>query len=118
MRAAPRRIWPRCPPRSSPTWWPVRTGDKAMRPQPHHDEPISPDEINVDGARLDRARDVLRRGVDENAFPGAVVCALRRGQIFLHEAVGTLDGERPAATNTIYDLASLTKPLATAASTL
>lgn len=89
-----------------------------MRPQPHHDEPISPDEINVDGARLDRARDVLRRGVDENAFPGAVVCALRRGQIFLHEAVGTLDGERPAATSTIYDLASLTKPLATAASTL
>ena len=81
-------------------------------------EPISPEEINVDGRRLARAVDVLRAGIDEGAMPGAAVCALRRGRIFLHEALGTTDGTRPATVETIYDLASVTKPMATASSVL
>lgn len=52
------------------------------------------------------------------ALPGGVVCALRGGQVFLHQAVGTLDGTRLATTETLYDLASLTKPMATAACVL
>ena len=81
-------------------------------------EPISPEEVNVDARRLARAVEVLRQGIDEDALPGAVVCALRRGQMFLHEALGTVDGDRPASIDTVYDLASVTKPLATAASVL
>lgn len=49
-------------------------------------------------------------------MPGGVVCAFRRGELFLHHAFGTRDDEQPATLDTIYDLASLTKPLATAAS--
>nr|CAA9232977.1 Beta-lactamase class C-like and penicillin binding proteins (PBPs) superfamily [uncultured Armatimonadetes bacterium] len=51
-------------------------------------------------------------------MPGAQVCALRRGQMFLHAALGTLDGERAVTTDTVYDLASVTKPMATAATLL
>jgi serine-type D-Ala-D-Ala carboxypeptidase len=65
-----------------------------------------------------RALDVLRRGIDDDAMPGSVVCALRHGKPILHEALGTLDGTRPTALDTIYDLASVTKPMATASSVL
>lgn len=79
---------------------------------------INPADVNVDERRLARALDVLRAGMDEGALPGGVVCALRRGQVFLHQAFGTLDGARPATTDTLYDLASVTKPMATGASVL
>lgn len=78
-----------------------------------------PGEVGVDKARLARALDVLKRGIlDEGAAPGATVCVLRRGRVVLHEAVGTLDGERPAKVDSLYDLASITKPMATASSVL
>ena len=64
------------------------------------------------------AVDALRRGVHEDVMPGATVCAFRKGQMFLHEGFGTLDSVRPTTTDTIYDLASLTKPMATASSIL
>lgn len=74
--------------------------------------------MDVDEDRLARAVSLLEKGINEGALPGGVVCALRRGRVFLHQAVGTLDGTRPATTETLYDLASLTKPMATAASIL
>ncbi len=72
----------------------------------------------MDERRLARAVSVLEDGIGEGALPGGVVCALRHGKVFLHQAVGTLDGTRPATTETLYDLASVTKPMATAASVL
>lgn len=66
--------------------------------------------------RLARARDLLRAGVGNGAMPGGVVCLFRGGEPVLLDAFGTLDDSRPAATDTLYDLASLTKPLATASS--
>ncbi len=72
----------------------------------------------VNAVRVQRAVDVLKRGVEFGAMPGAVVCAYRNGSLFLHEAIGTTNGETPARTSTLYDLASLTKPLATASSVL
>ena len=72
----------------------------------------------VSRARLEQAIVVLKRGIDKGAMPGATVCALRRGQIFLHEALGTLDETRPVQKNSLYDLASLTKPMATGTSLL
>jgi CubicO group peptidase (beta-lactamase class C family) len=77
-----------------------------------------PESVNVSSQRLARAVEVLREGVAAGAMPGATVCAFRGGQMFLHEAVGTLGSQRPTATDTIYDLASITKPMATASSVL
>jgi CubicO group peptidase (beta-lactamase class C family) len=63
------------------------------------------------------ARRVLQRAVAEQAFPAAVIEVGRANQALWSEAFGTLsfDDDSPAARlDTIFDLASLTKVLATA----
>lgn len=79
---------------------------------------ISAPAVKVNPSRLERAVAVLEEAIQEGAMPGATVCAFRHGQMFLHEAIGTLDGTRPVTDDTLYDLASLTKPMATGASLL
>ena len=51
-------------------------------------------------------------------MPGAVAVVTHRGKTVLREAFGTLDGKTPTEPGTLYDLASLTKPLATASTLL
>jgi CubicO group peptidase (beta-lactamase class C family) len=68
--------------------------------------------------KLSRFLEVLEEGVTAEAMPGGVVCVFQNGELLLKEAFGTTDGNVPATTETLYDLASLTKPLATAASVL
>lgn len=61
---------------------------------------------------------LMQRALGEGVFPGAVLLAARYEQIFIHRAYGVVDpfSRRDLECDTIYDLASLTKPLATAAS--
>src|SRR4051794_10478558 len=62
-----------------------------------------------------RALGVLRRGIDARVFPGAAFAVLNRGTRTAG-SVGhfTYESDSPAVTpSTIYDLASLTKPIAT-----
>jgi CubicO group peptidase (beta-lactamase class C family) len=50
-----------------------------------------------------------------SAFPGAVACVLHEGELVFHHAVGnraTIPTLVPNTVDTIYDLASLTKPMA------
>jgi CubicO group peptidase (beta-lactamase class C family) len=64
---------------------------------------------------------MLREGIRTRVFPGAVLFVRHKGQIRVHQAIGltsSLPDSPPAQINTIYDLASLTKPLATASSIL
>lgn len=55
---------------------------------------------------------VVRRGLNANAYPGCQVLVARNGSIALHQAYGTTDGTQPVTTETIYDLASVTKIMA------
>ena len=58
----------------------------------------------------------LQAAVDEKVFPGAVLFVRYHGNICYHQAVGVtsaLPSQSPTSLKTIYDLASLTKPLAT-----
>ncbi|HTN43279.1 MAG TPA: serine hydrolase domain-containing protein [Nitrospiria bacterium] len=58
----------------------------------------------------------LNNAVDEGVFPGAVLLAAWRGEVRVHEAVGfaALKPRKISMTRfTIFDLASLTKPIAT-----
>ncbi len=59
---------------------------------------------------------LMRQAVDDGVFPGAVLLVSKNGQCVCHEAFGSRDLiARPAMTiDTVFDLASLTKPLATA----
>ena len=66
-------------------------------------------------ARLKNAFEILDRGVADRAFPGGVLAVGHRDQLVMHP-FGRLTYEKnsPAVTaDTIYDLASLTKPIVT-----
>ena len=67
--------------------------------------------------RTDALDETCRRGVAEGAFPGAVVLVGQRERVLCHRAYGyrSLVPERlPMTPDTVFDLSSLTKPLATA----
>ena len=66
--------------------------------------------------QFQRAFNVLRSGIDQRAFPGATVAVTHQGKLIAHKAIGkrTYGGcSRPVKTYTIYDLASVTKVVAT-----
>jgi CubicO group peptidase (beta-lactamase class C family) len=63
-----------------------------------------------------RAAEIVQRGVEERAFPAAVVEVGTIGDIVWRQAFGRLDADAesaPAQTDTVFDLASLTKVLVT-----
>jgi CubicO group peptidase (beta-lactamase class C family) len=66
--------------------------------------------------KLQPAYDVLNRAVADHAFPGGVLAVGYRGELIEHEfGRQTYDAQSPAVNvDTMYDAASLTKPVVTA----
>jgi uncharacterized protein YbbC (DUF1343 family)/CubicO group peptidase (beta-lactamase class C family) len=67
-------------------------------------------------AELDR---VVQQGIEHGDCPGAVVLIVHRGEIVHRKAYGLRSkepAEAPMTVDTVFDLASLTKPMATATS--
>jgi CubicO group peptidase (beta-lactamase class C family) len=63
----------------------------------------------------DAVADQMQQGVEEGVFPGGVLLVWHQGQIIHHAAYGhacLIPHPEPASCGTVYDLASLTKPLA------
>lgn len=60
------------------------------------------------------ALDLLLDAIEDGAMPGATVCIYHHGEVMAHEAFGTTDGHQATRCGILYDLASLTKPIATA----
>jgi CubicO group peptidase (beta-lactamase class C family) len=69
--------------------------------------------LGFDRQRLARVREVLKRGIEEKSFPGGVYGIQRHGETVALEAFGLrdTDPEAPATVNTLYDMASVTKPV-------
>ena len=67
-------------------------------------------------AKLQRAYDVLDRAVADHAFPGGVLAVGYKDELIVHEfGRQTYDAKSPAVNvDTIYDAASLNKPVVTA----
>ncbi len=85
----------------------LRLRQQALRPG-------SAEEAGLDAGTLDRVRRVLDRAVESGAFPGAGVAIGRDGVLIELDGVGRLTrGGAPATAQTAYDLASLTKVIAT-----
>src|SRR5437660_11140315 len=64
----------------------------------------------------DPLAETMREGVAQGVFPGGVLLVSHRGRTVHHAAYGAaclLPEPEPATVDTIYDLASLTKPLVT-----
>jgi CubicO group peptidase (beta-lactamase class C family) len=82
----------------------------------------SPHQAGMSEGRVQRIADLAESWVDQGIHPALVVLVARKGIIILHEAFGRLTPERhspPLGRDTIFPLASLTKPItATAAMVL
>lgn len=65
---------------------------------------------------LEQISQRMNEAVEENVFPGAVVLVAYQGKIVFHEAFGSsrvIPQKVPMTQGTLFDIASLTKPVAT-----
>lgn len=76
-----------------------------------------PEEVGLSSERLARVRVAMQRYVDKGLVPGVVTMVARRGKVVHLEAVGSRDAESkaPMTTDTIFRIASMTKPIASVA---
>ena len=74
-----------------------------------------PEREGFDHRKLARVDSLVQDGIDSLMFPGAQVLIARNGQVVFHKAYGrpTYEAEQEVALTDLYDLASLTKILAT-----
>lgn len=82
---------------------------------------VSPESAGMSAARLALVDEVMRRAIAAGGFPGGAVIVGRRGAIVWERGYGTLDWTlrtRVDAERTMYDVASLTKVVATTAATM
>src|SRR3989440_1317269 len=81
--------------------------------------PAQPASVGMSAERLARMDAVIQASIDKKELPGAVVLVARRGRVVWRKAYGAraVEPQREAMTaDTIFDLASLTKIVATATS--
>jgi CubicO group peptidase (beta-lactamase class C family) len=73
-------------------------------------------QVNPNRIKVGKVNALLERGVVEGVFPGAVLLVAKKGRVLFLKETGHLSliPERiPIKRDTVFDLASLTKPLAT-----
>jgi len=81
----------------------------------------SPASAGIDAARLGRVDRVIEEAIADSTIPGAVLLVIRSGFIVHFKAYGwrALEPRRERMTlDTIFDMASVTKPVATASSVM
>jgi len=82
---------------------------------------VTPESVGMDATRLNLIDDIVREGLGQDKMPGCVVMIGRREGIAFRRAYGfrQLQPEKADMTvDTVFDLASLTKPIATATSVM
>ena len=72
-----------------------------------------PEEVGFSAERLKRVHSVIQSHIDAKDFAGAVTLVARKGKVVHFEAQGTTDMESGKAmrTDTLFRMASMTKPL-------
>ena len=75
----------------------------------------TPKELGIDTSYLQKIDSIAINGIEIEAFPGCQIIAAKDGYIFYDKTFGyhTYDNELPVQKTDVYDLASLTKILAT-----
>jgi CubicO group peptidase (beta-lactamase class C family) len=76
-----------------------------------------PEKVGMSSERLNRVKAIIQEAIDRKEFPGAVLLVGRKGKVVFHWAFGDsqwIPESRPMTTSMIFDLASITKPVATA----
>lgn len=82
---------------------------------------ITPQEAGMDEAVLSRVDDVIEKSIADGETPGAVLLVMRKDRVVWRKAYGNrqITPEAvPMTVETIFDMASITKPVATATSVM
>ena len=80
---------------------------------------VAPEKAGMQSACLATIDTIVAQAIADREFPGCVVCIGRRGKIAYHKAFGYCERKpfrKPMRLNTVFDVASLTKPIATSTS--
>jgi CubicO group peptidase (beta-lactamase class C family) len=80
---------------------------------------VSPESIGMDSQRLNLVDNIIKEAISDEKIPGAVLLVMRDDKIAYKKAFGyrqLLPKKEVMQANTVFDLASLTKPIATATS--
>jgi len=74
-----------------------------------------PQEVNMDGKVLEKIAEVVNEGIKNQAFPGCQVLVAKDGVVVYNQSFGYFDyaNTHPVQNTDVYDLASVTKTLAT-----
>ena len=71
----------------------------------------TPEEVGMSGERLNKVRDVVQELIDEGRMQYAVVGVARRGKVVYFEAQGVSNTQAPVQADTMFNMASSTKPI-------
>jgi len=76
-------------------------------------EPTKPEEAGMSAERLKRMTAAMQRYIDRGEVPGTVVLVARRGRLVYLNAQGVMDvdSKAPMRRDTIFLIASMTKPI-------
>ena len=81
----------------------------------------SPEEAGMRSERLALIDELVAEGLDKKRMPGCVVLVGRNNRIVFHKAYGYRQlkpGKVPMSKDCVFDMASITKPMATATSVM
>ena len=75
---------------------------------------VYPEELGISNDQLERIDSIIEDGMKQKAYPGAQVLIAKDGHIFYHKNFGyqSYKHEKAITRETIYDLASITKVMA------
>lgn len=82
----------------------------------HSTLPVAePEAVGLSSTRLQKIDQIVESGLRYGAYPGCQVLVAKDGKVVFHKAYGFKDAKRtePNNTQTLYDLASVTKAIAT-----
>lgn len=81
---------------------------------------IAPSAVGLNADKLEAIDSIVEDGIKKKAFPGGVVLVAKDGKIVFEKAYGhlTYDNTLPVYRETIYDMASVTKIMATTLSVM
>lgn len=76
---------------------------------------VKPEEVGLSSPRLARIGTMIQSDIQENKMAGAVVLVARHGKIAYLESFGRADTDKPMQKDTMFRIASMTKPLVSVA---
>lgn len=77
--------------------------------------PVRPEQVGLSSARLSRIGALVQQHIDQRKIAGAVVLVARKGKIAYFEPLGLADAGKPMRRDTLFRIASMTKPLVSVA---